>query len=235
MGWIFPKTVKLLLLFILLGLFQSNAAHAQSSYKAQPETLPYVIMDPRHEPVFKQTKFLKLDPPKTLRERIERMTHGMNVDLPPEYDYYGHDIRRFMARICNPKVLASRRNVQGQIQNIQVAQKIANEWQRHHMQEAREIEALIEETNASSAVRSLYKTQKATADAFFVELTSWIKNNRGMMQYLVDAGDRAYTFQDGVFRFRNYEKFQKFKPLFEARERSLIIMQNYTPFRLMAY
>jgi len=187
------------------------------------------------EPEFKPVKFYKLDPPKTLRERVERLTHGMLMDMPPEYDHYGYEVRRFMAQVGNPAVLDSPKNIKGQLQNIKVAQKVAADWQAAHLKETKEIEIQIEETNASSSVRSLYHTQKSEAQAFFLELNSWIKNNRDSLNYLLEIGPNRYQFQDGEFRFRSSEEFKKYLALHESRLRALSQMHDYTPFRVMVY
>lgn len=196
---------------------------------------PQLKVQMMSEPEFKPVKFYKLDPPKTLRERVERLTHGMLMDMPPEYDYYGYEIRRFMARIGNPAVMDSPTNIKGQLQNIQVAQKVAADWQAAHLKEAREIERLIEETDASSAVRSLYQTQKSEAQAFFLELNRWIRNNRDSLNYLLEIGTGRYQYQDGEFRFRSSEEFKKYLFLHESRLRTLERMHEYTPFRVMVY
>lgn len=206
---------------------------ALAQYRQEPK--PQITVNVAPEPTFKPVKFLKLDPPITLRERVERLTHGMVVDLPPEYDYYGHDIRRFMAKVGNPAVLDNPKNIKGQLQNIKVAQKISADWQAAHFKETKEIERIIDETNASSSIRSLYKTQKGAAEAFFIELNSWIKNNRDSLAYLLEIGPKAYQYQEGKFRFRGQTEFKKYDALHDSRLRALEQMHGYTPFRLMVY
>lgn len=204
-----------------------------AQYTDKPKPHITTVLTP--EPNFKPVEFLGLEPPRTLRERVERITHGITMDLPPEYDYYGHDIRRFMAKVGNPAVLGSPKNINGQLDNIKVAQKISASWQAAHFKEVKEIERLIDETNASSSVRSLYKAQKAEAEAFFLELNSWIKNNRDSLSYLLEIGPRAYQYQDGQFRFRGQTEFKKYQALHESRLRALEQIHGYTPFRLMVY
>lgn len=216
---------------IVFSVIFVGHAHAKDMNPKKPQ----IKIEQIPEPTYKKVTFYKLDPPRTLRERVERLTHGMLVDMPPEYDHYGYEIRRFMAKVGNEAVLDSTQNIKGQLQNIKFAQKIAAAWQANHLKEVNEINVLIEEQNASSTVRSLYNTKKLEAQSFFQHLNGWIRYNRDALSYLAEIGTNRYQYQDGEFRFRSSEEFNKYKILHETRVRALDRMHGYTPFRLMVY
>ncbi len=67
-----------------------------------------VVLDsddiPPQEPNIVVAKFLKIEPPQNLTERVARLAHGITVDMPPDYDYYGYEIRRYMQGVGNLKI-----------------------------------------------------------------------------------------------------------------------------------
>lgn len=187
------------------------------------------------DPVFEAVRYLKQLPPETRRERIERLVHGVSIDLPPEYDYYGYEIRRFMASVGGPMVLASQNNISGQLQNINTAQKIAHEWQVEVMTEVKNIEDSFEEKEPTSSERGLFKFNKGTVIAFFVELNSWLNNNERALSFLRDVGEEGFTFEDPVFRFASNRDLKRFQNIYKAQYQSLVQLHKYPPFRMMMY
>ena len=194
--------------------------------------LPY---KPPLEPEFKKVTYLELDPPRSLNERIERLIHAIYVDVPPEYDHYGHEIRRYMAKVAGPNVLNSKSNLQGQIQNIESAQTILKYWKAAHEKETADIEKIIEETDASSSTRQSFKYRRGVADAFFIEAGSWMNNNKRVLKYLHDLEPDSYEFKDPTFTFSGQRKLKRFLQLYDAQQRALKEIQDYTPFRMMVY
>lgn len=196
--------------------------------------MPEFHYQPPSEPVFEKVEYQKLEPPLHLQERIERLIHGIKVDIPPEYDHYGYEIRRYMARVAGPKVLASQKNIEGQLQNIKNAEIILKYWRDTHAKEIAAIEAEIEASNSSSYSTS-FKYHRGVANAFFVEAGSWMNNNRAVLEYLQELGPQGYTFRDGKIKFGSRKELTKFLALFKAQREALEIIQGYTPFRMMVY
>lgn len=190
---------------------------------------------PPAEPVFDKVTFLKLDPPRGLSERIERLIHGIYVDIPPEYDHFGYEVRRYMSAVAGPQVLGSQTNLKGQIKNIKTAEIILKYWREQHKKEVAAIEAKIEEDNASSSTRSSFKYHRGVADAFFIEAGSWTRNNQALLEYLVEIGPDAYKIKQEVFTFNDQNHFRKFAARFKAQQDALKEIQGYTPFRMMVY
>ena len=226
-----------------LGTHSAGFAQGSIPYSLQGKIEPNLDPEanqafryiPRPEPVFKQVKYLKQDPPRSLSERIERLIHAIYVDVPPEYDHYGYEIRRYMASISGPKVLNSSANIEGQIKNIKNAQIVLRYWRDTHNKEIKAIEAKIEEVDASSSTRSSFKYHRGVAKAFFVEADSWLNNNLVLLEYLLEIGPRAYKFEDPVIMFNDERHLAKYASYFKAQQQALEQIQGYTPFRMMVY
>ena len=190
---------------------------------------------PPIEPSLKKVEFLKLDPPRSLKERIERLIHGIYTDVPPEYDHYGYEIRRYMSHVGNPNVYKSENNIRGQIQNIENAQIIMRYWREHQQKEIDTIEAEIEQRGISPTLSTSLKYHRGVAEAFFVEAESWMNNNKTGLEYLLTIGPEAYSLKNGVIRFKEREFFMKYASIYEAQQKALKRLQEYTPFRMMVY
>lgn len=187
------------------------------------------------DPVFEKVVYMKIDPPGNLGERVDRLLHGIRIDVPPAYDHYGYEIRRYMAAIAGPQILGSPENLQAQIKNIKNAKIIARYWREAVKAEIAGIEEQIEAEDASSSVRSIFKFNRGAAEAFFVELESWMNTNRAALEVLLKMGPDRYSYTDPVLSFRNYEDLTYYASLHKTREEALQRIRAYTPFRMMIY
>ena len=188
------------------------------------------------EPTIPQVKFLKIDAPKTLYARIDHLLHGITIMLPPEHDKYGYEIRRYMVAIGGREVFADKQRLAKEIANTKRARIILNYWSKALYAEMREIQSLIEsgERNITPSIRTDFKVKSGKAKAFIIEASSWIDNNRKMLEML-HANFDDYEQKDIMLNFREREVLNRFKNLYRARQKSLKILQNYAPFRVMVY
>lgn len=190
---------------------------------------------PPRDPVFDKVVYLKIEPPRNLDERIERLLYGIRTDIPPAYDHYGYEIRRYMAGIAGPKILGSPENIAAQISNIDNAKIVARYWRDALFSEIHEIEKQIDAEDASSATRSIFKFNRGVVQAFFAELESWLNNNRAALDVLLRIGPDRYAYVDPVLSFKYHEDLSYFSSLHKARESALKQIRAYTPFRMMIY
>ena len=190
---------------------------------------------PPAEPVFDKVAYLKIAPPGTLNERIDRLIHGIYIDVPPEYDHYGYEIRRYMSAVGNVDAINSAQNLKGQIKNIKSAEIVLKYWAEELRKEFAEIEEQIEATNASSSTRTSFKYNRGVAEAFLTEATSWMRNNRIALEYLLEIGTQSYQFDPPKFTFKNQKYFRRYIALYDAQQKALEQIQDYTPFRMMVY
>ena len=70
------------------------------------------VVPPPVEPNIEKVTFLKIDPPRSIKDRVNRLLHGLYTDIPPEFDHYGYEIRRYMAHIAGPNVLSNPERLQ---------------------------------------------------------------------------------------------------------------------------
>lgn len=223
----------------LLCLSQGASAQTVKYLILEGQQLPPALQNNQalsfDDPEFEVVKYLKLDEPKTMRERIERLVHGIYVDLPPEYDHYGYELRRYMAHVGGPYVATSNTNIEGQLQNIKNAKIIAKHWQKTMFQEVKDIEAELETHESASSYRTLYKYNSGIARAFFTELSSWLDNNETLLEYLLTIDKNGYSYEAPVFRFADKEHLKQFARYYDAQIRSLEQIRKYPPFRIMLY
>ena len=187
------------------------------------------------EPSFPQIKFYKLEEPSTLSARVEALLHGVTVSLPPEYDMYGYELRRYMSGIAGAEAMGSKKRLVAEIANTKRAKIILEYWGKEINEYLDTIEAEIEaDESIDSATRTTFKFNRGRVKAFLVESNSWVDNNQAMLEMLYQIWG-LYEYKDPYINFRNKKELDRFAKLFRAREKSLKIIQEYPPFRMMIY
>ncbi len=238
-----------ILCLMVLGLFPVRDAFAvREKDKVQitkwfivdQDPIPQAVIDhefkPTIEPEFRPVKYLKLEPPATLRHKIERLVFGIYTDVPPEYDYYGHRIRMFMAHVGGDVVMATENNLEGQLQNIKTAKTILREWRNEINLDVKAIEEEIEKNGAPSTERSLLKYNTKIVYGFIVDMSNWIAANQAVLEYLISLGPSQYTYENPIFSFVERKDVNAFRDLYVHRaEMHKILIDKYPTFRMMVY
>lgn len=189
---------------------------------------------PPNEPNIVPIVFLEDVPPRGIMERISRLTQGITTDMPPEYDIYGYEIRRYMASVGNPKVYTDDDFLIEQIKNVRKARVIASYWQKHVEKEIDEIEQIIEDKDSTSTVRTAIKQARLTTRSFMIDLQGWIDSNERLLMHLLDIqGYIQLEYPDVVF-IRPNERIDFFN-LFQARQHKLKEIREYQAFAMMVY
>lgn len=217
------------------NLSAAKGENADKADKKKDEEDEEEVIIPPTEPVYPPVRHVVFDWPVDLHARIEALLHGLSMDMPPEYDYYGYEIRRYMVSVCNINVLASKDNIKGQLINIENAENVLRNWRKDLNRRMAQIEQQMDEEGAEPDDRVLYRYNKGKVSAFFAETESWIRNNKALLQYLHRLGKDNYKIKGSKFSFRNEADLEKFVSLYDARERALQQMRKYTPFKLMIY
>ena len=191
---------------------------------------------PPVDPVFRAVDFFKLAEAGDLRERIERLTYGTHVDIPPQYDYYGYSIRRYMARVGSPAALSTKENIKGQITNIEYAEMVLQQWKLAIYKEIDVIDDIRrDDPKRAASVGSLYKYNTSSVKAFLLEAQSWLKNNKAFLRFLYNLNEESYEYKDPVFIFTDARDLERFNAFYDAQQKSLKQIQTYPPFRMMLY
>jgi hypothetical protein len=199
---------------------------------AEPEKAPVIAAA---EPTYPPVKHVLFDWPEGLLARIESLPHGVTMDLPPAYDHYGYEIRRYMVSVGSIKVMSSTESLKGQIRNIENAQVLLKAWNEDINTRFKQIEKQIETENADPTTRSKYKYTRGLVVAALSEIDAWLRNNKSLLGFLLILGPENYNVKEGRFYFRTDKDYKKFESLYDARERALTQIHKYTPFTLMIY
>lgn len=187
------------------------------------------------EPTFTEVKFFKPEDARTINERIDKLLHGITIMLPPKYDLYGYELRRYMSKIAGPEVLGDKERLKEEILNTQRANIILEHWDKNIRTEIKALEDIIENDDTiSSSTREQFKFNKGKARAFLVEAHSWVDNNQKMVEMLFQLSGR-YEYAEPAFNFGDRETLNKFKNIYRARQTSVEIIRGYAPFRMMIY
>ena len=187
-------------------------------------------------PSIPQIQFYKLEVTNTINSRIEALTHGITALLPPEYDLYGYEIRRYMADVGSSKVFSSRKHLKEAVLNVKRAQYVMEQWQKVLYEEMSALDALIDDpaNKVDGSTRTNFRFAKAKVNAFIIEMSSWLDNNQHMLE-LIYQNPRSYRYYYPTFDFEDEYLMEEFLSLFRAKQKSLQNVHKYGPFREMIY
>lgn len=231
-------------LFLLVLGVMPYAAFAQAEYELRPKQDPSAVDDfyqkpnfsysEKIEPDFQPVTFKKMNKPVTIEEWLDLVVQGILTDVPPEYDYYGYEIRRYMAKIGSDDVYKTQSRLTEEIQNISKARVILDYWNRHLSKYIEHIEQMIETQNASATIRSTYKYNTGAIQKFQIDIQRWFDANEMFLDFLTKERT-SYKFDDGVLKFNNHVELGAFKALIDARNKARDTMNEYHSFSMMAY
>ena len=95
-----------------------------------------------NEPNIGAVDFHRLPDVNGIQGRVDRLINGITRDIPPEYDHYGYEIRRYMASVGNIKVYEDEEFIKQQIKNVRKAAVIADFWRESLEKEIAAIEKI---------------------------------------------------------------------------------------------
>jgi hypothetical protein len=218
---------QILLIIVLLAAFASYPAWAERDVRGGPSldaNNPLILKyQPPVEPNIQPVKFLKQDPPVSLK-----------VHIPPEYDHYGYELRRYMAHVSGPSVFNNEAEIREQLSNIKKANIILDYWRKEILHENSEIAKLIQENNAPTNIRTGFKYNSGLALAFLSECQIWIQKNKELLEFLLEA-QGSYVFATDRFEFQTSADRNTFAGIFNAAVQSRSYVNEYVPFAGMVY
>ncbi len=232
------KRLLPVILLVVLAAQPAMAQHktggAQAGMLIREKGEPEFRYTPPVEPHIPPVKFRKQEPPVNLNERVERLLHGIKIDISPEYDHYGYELRRYMAHVSGPEVFNNAEKIKEELSNVRKAEIILQYWRQDVMRESGEIAKLIEEKNAPTKTRTSFKYNSGTALAFLSECHTWILKNRDMLEFLQEK-QGTYTFDGERFNFGNGKHREEFAGKFLATLQARKYINEYVPFAGMVY
>lgn len=229
---------QILLIVVLLAAFAFRPALAQEDLHGAPSSDPnnplILRYRPPTEPHILPVKFLKQDPSASLQERVNRLLHGIKVDIPPEYDHYGYELRRYMAHVSGPSVFNNPVKIKEELSNIKKANIVLEYWRKEILRENAEIAKLIQENNAPTNIRTGFKYNSGLALAFLSECQIWIQKNRELLEFLLES-QGSYVFATDRFEFQTPADRNRFAGMFNAAVQARSYINEYVPFAGMVY
>lgn len=202
--------------------------------RPDPETgLTYEA--PSEEPDIPQVQYLKIAEARSVQERLDSLLHGITVDVPPEYDHFGYEIRRYMAHVGNKEVYSSEARLDQELQNAGKARIVFDYWVSDLNKKMRAMnDAFDKDPNAAATYRTTLNYNRGVVTAFQTELGAWLDNNENLLKFLYE-NRQMYTFEGGHIKFSESLARDAFAALFAAREKSREIIQEYSPFAAVAF
>ena len=219
---------------------QPNAYNTKSISIVNVQAIPSKLnqglrYEPLAEPVFKKVQYLTPEPPGYVEQQIESLVNGININVAPEHDHYGYEIRRYMASIAGPKILVSKEEIKQQLTNIKKAEIVLDYWRKNNSEKVKTIRAEMEKDNAKASLRSSFNYHNGTANAFFTEAQSWIDNNRDFLIFIYKLDNKSFNYIDPNIMFRDREDAVKFISILESQKAARKQIHKYVPFRTMVY
>ena len=191
---------------------------------------------PPKEPNIASVIFLKLSPLTGLEERVDRLIHGIKKDIPPEFDHYGYEIRRYMAKSCNITIFEDEEYLIEQIRNVRKAKVIYKYWKEHLESEIAEIDKILEKRDKDSdlSLRTTLRQNKATVKTFLVSLKLWITSNENVLLQIFKNPEIYNTSYPEII-IPSVKDRLGFYNYFTAKQTRLKEIRSYVPFALMVH
>ena len=242
--------MPLFLLFTVLALLVAKDSYAEmviidadTSYEAvfMPELFSTSVVidgddEPPVEPNITKVEFLKPPEVSDVRNRVDALLHGVTKDIPPEFDHYGYEIRRYMARSSNMKVFEDEEYIKQQIKNVRKARVIADFWRKSLEEEISALEEIIENDDGSVAfaVRTAFKQNKITITTFLISLQSWIDANEQLLLFIFNNPDLFEIYYPEIIIQSTADNLS-FYNLLLVRQIKLKEIKAYRTFEMMVY
>lgn len=234
------------LLALLLALICANVAQAgdqtydfyiypEDLNAGQPDPETNLVYAPPIEPSIPKITYKQITPPASLQQQIDNIIMGVTVLLPPEFDHYGYEMRRYMANVGNPEIYADPERLKQEKQNIDNAEIVFTYWMSDLQKQMQAIEqALDEQESSSGSLRSSYNYNRGIVAAFRIEAESWLENNTALLDFLIENPD-IYTYEKLKIKFNRPEALEAFATLYDVRARARKQINKYQPFTSMVY
>ncbi|MGH1378111.1 MAG: hypothetical protein ACRBB3_04750 [Alphaproteobacteria bacterium] len=187
------------------------------------------------EPNIGVVKYKKRQPITSMKERVDRLVQGVNKSIPPEFDHYGYEIRRYMAHVGNLEVFENEEYLKDQIKNTRKAAIIYKYWKKALEKEVYDIEEIINnDETISPVIRTAFKQNKTTVRTFLVSLKSWIDSNERLLMHVFNDPEIYEIYYPEII-IANAKANVKFYNLSVIKQTKLKEIRVYRPFSVMVH
>lgn len=190
---------------------------------------------PPVEPYIPEVKFLKIEKPLAVSQMVESLLYGVYTDIPPKYDHFGYELRRYMAKVGSTDVLGNEQRIYDEMTNIRKARIVMRYWRDSLSSKISEIEKIIDENeNTSSRVRSEFRYNRGIVHGFLADCQKWIDVNYEFLEFL-QKKKLNYKYEDPMMIFGDGTDRTEFIALLNKRETARSKINEYVPFARMIY
>ncbi len=190
---------------------------------------------PPTEPVIVKVNFKKIPILTSLDERVDRLVHGVAEDIPPEFDHYGYEIRRYMAHIGNVEIFKDKEYLVEQIRNVKKAQVIFEYWERHLEQEIKDMTIIINDNmDVSPVIRTSFKQNVTTVRTFLISIKLWIGANDSLLMFVYNNYDN-FDLEYPEIYLSDTQVILEFYNLITARQTRLKDIVPYRTYAMMVF
>ena len=191
---IFSLILSVIVLFA--GAHDAVAAKAKSETLSEKAGFEEVVMpelfsasilldndgEPPVSPIFAQVPFKRLPEVSGLEDRMDRVIQGVIMDVSPEFDHYGYEIRRYMSKIGDIEIYTDEEFLKDQIRNVRKARVIAEYWIDRINKELDTLEEEVEKASALAfSTKTEFKMNARRLKTFQIVLKSWINANEDFL------------------------------------------------------
>jgi len=186
-------------------------------------------------PTIPKGQLKKLPALNSLDERIDRLTRGIQTMARPEYDHYGYEIRRYMAKSGSLEIYEDPEFIKQQVKNVRKAAIIADYWKEYLEKEVEEVEAIIEKGDSVSfANRTAFRQAQTVIRSFMISLIGWIDANERFLLSVYTNLDYLELYYPEVLISDKKIRIDFYNKLL-LRQTRVNEMKNYLPFEMMVY
>lgn len=186
-------------------------------------------------PIITKTTFVRLPDVVGIPARVKRVVEGVTEIIPPKYDHYGYEIRRYMQNVGDIRIYEDEDFLREQIVNVRRAGVIADFWKRQLEADLDELNALLDEQPEKYfSTKAMLKRHESEIQRFVVVLNSWITLNEKMLLLVFKEPDFYSVIYPEIIVSSGQEKVALYN-LMNAKQTRLKDLKRYAPFAIMAY
>lgn len=186
-------------------------------------------------PIITKTTFVKLPEVIGIDDRVKRLMEGITEIIPPKYDHYGYEIRRYMQNAGDIRIYSNDEFLREQIVNVRRAGVIADFWKRELENEIAYLqEQLDAKPEENLSTKATLKRNEAEIRRFVIVLNSWIMLNEKILLLIFKDQDFYSVIYPEVIVSSGREKIALYN-LMNAKQTRLKDLKRYAPFEIMFY
>lgn len=190
---------------------------------------------PPNAPILAKARFVKLPEVQDIQNRVKRVVEGVTEVIPPKYDHYGYEIRRYMQSVGDARIYEDEEFLKEQIVNVRRAKVIADFWKQHLENELQSLKAeLDQEPEKYLSTKTMLKRHEAEIQRFVVVLNGWITLNEKILLLIFKEPDYYSVIYPEVIISSAQDKVAMYN-LMNAKQTRLKDLRLYQPFEMMAY